>query len=605
MRVILYDLETNGFLDEMDRIHLLVAKVLGEDDVVRVYSDDPAFATHGTVREGWELLASGDLLVAHNGLNFDIHALAKCGMKVDYEKHLDTMVAARLLDPERRDNSLEGWGETLKCLKGKYSGDFKVLDREMYEYAIQDVVVLEKLYRHLEASFAKWRDKGVPALAIEHEFAWVIALTMLNGFGLDVNAARKLLLDYTQERHEVAQQLIEAFGPLYVHNGGLVPKRDDEKRFRTEGAALTKVKLVEFNPASREHIATKLKAKYGWKPRVYTEHGSPKIDEAVIAGLTFPEAKLLGRYFRLAKLIGQLDGEKRSDGSGGGWLRHVDKFDVVHGYINSCGAVTGRCTHSKPNVAQVDKAKEMRACWRPTRPGWVLVGCDAEGLELRMLGHYLGFYDGGAYAKSVVEGKKENATDAHSITQKIVGLFKRDSSKTFIYALIYGAGDEKLGKIIRQDAIDAGKPVPKGTLKQLGSIARAKIEDGIVGFGKLKRAILNKVRLDGWIGGLDGRRLHIRSPHAALNTLLQGAGAVLMKKAAALFYARHRSTYGVEWAFCANVHDEVQLEAKNREIAERLGKSFAECITEAGEFFKLRCPFAGAYDIGTNWSETH
>jgi DNA polymerase-1 len=222
-----------------------------------------------------------------------------------------------------------------------------------------------------------------------------------------------------------------------------------------------------------------------------------------------------------------------------------------------------------------------------------------------MLGHYLGRYDGGRYAKAVVEGRKDEGTDAHSVTAKIVGLNLRDSAKTFIYALIYGAGDEKLGKIIRQDAIDAGKPVPPGTLKALGSAARAKIEKGIVGFGELKRALLNKVRLDGWVSGLDGRRLHIRSQHAALNTLLQSGGAVLMKRAAALFLERHEKTHGTEWAFVANVHDEVQIEAKDRETGETLGRSFAECITAAGESFQLRCPFTGAYDIGSNWSETH
>jgi len=604
MRIVAYDLETNGLLPALDRIHLLVAKVLGEDADVRVYSDNPEFGTSGTIRAGHELLLSADLLVAHNAINFDIFALAKLGMALDPARHFDTLVAARLLDPERRENSLEAWGATLGCPKGAYAGDFQTLDAPMRDYAIQDVVVLERLYTHLRAAFAVWKNHGKAALAVEHSFAWVIALTMRNGFGLDVARARDALGTYTQERHEVAEALIAAFGPLYVPGGALVPKRSDPKKNRTAGAALSKVKLVEFNPASREHIATKLKAKYGWKPLQFTEHGSAKIDEAVISTLTFPEAALLSRYFRLAKLIGQLDGEPRA-GGGGGWLRHVDSNNVVRGYINSCGAVTGRCTHSRPNVAQADKAVAMRACWVPTRPGWVLVGIDAEGLELRMLGHYLGRYDGGAFARAIVEGKQADGTDAHSVTRKLTSLHLRNSAKTLIYALIYGAGDEKLGKIIRNDAADAKQPPPPGTLGALGKAARSRVEAGIAGFRNLKLALLNKVQLDGWVSGVDGRRLHIRAAYSALNTLLQSGGAVLMKLAAAEFYAINRETYGVDWAFCANVHDEVQIEARTLEIARRVGAEFAVCIKTAGERLELRCTFSGKFDTGANWSETH
>jgi DNA polymerase I-like protein with 3'-5' exonuclease and polymerase domains len=206
---------------------------------------------------------------------------------------------------------------------------------------------------------------------------------------------------------------------------------------------------MEFNPGSRNHIAYWLKRKYNWEPLVYTDSGEPQLDEDVLKSLPYPEASFLLEYFLVDKRLGQIaEGEQA-------WLKCVDADGRIHGYINGNGAVTSRMSHSKPNLAQVPRVgspygQECRSLFT-AQFGWNLVGIDASGLELRMLAHYLARYDGGEYVKAILEG------DIHSFNMNALGLTDRNKSKTFIYAWLYGAGDEKLGLIT-----DTGPKVGRG-----------------------------------------------------------------------------------------------------------------------------------------------
>jgi DNA polymerase-1 len=593
MKVLIADTETDGFLENVTQMWVLVVKELGKKP--ERYSSKA-----GNIDKGLARLKDADRIVFHNGLNYDVPVLWKLYGKdaVDHRKVFDTMVAARLFDPEAKDgHSLDAWGGRMGFPKGSHN-DFSKWSQEMEDYCVRDVEVCERLYLYLIKQLAGQEQ----AVQLEHDFAWIISLQMRNGFQFDVSRAQGLVSDLSQEKADAEKKLIEAFGPTWKNEGEFVPKKSAKNGY-IEGVPLTKVKLVPFNPGSRDMIAGKLIRKYGWKPKHYTDAGNIQVDESVLKELKYPEIPLILNYLRLDKMLGQLDGPVKKNGSGGGWLKHV-KNGRIYGYVNSNGAVTGRCTHSKPNVANADKDKRMRMLWIP-RVGWVLVGCDAEGLELRMLAHYLAAHDGGAYARAVVEGKKEDKTDNHSITQRTVGLNYRDSAKTFIYALIYGAGDAKLGLIIIEDALKAGKPKPSGSPSAIGAAARAKLVKGLTGYGKLTQGVGFKVKKTQKLKGLDGRTLNVRSAHSALNTLLQSAGAIVMKKAAILFHAIHEETHGKTWAYCANVHDEVQIEAASDELARVLGASFAACIKQAGIDLGVRCPLAGSFDVGANWSETH
>jgi DNA polymerase I-like protein with 3'-5' exonuclease and polymerase domains len=271
-------------------------------------------------------------------------------------------------------------------------------------------------------------------------------------------------------------------------------------------------------------------------------------------------------------------------------MEAVGKDGRVHGKVITNGAVTGRMTHSSPNMAQIPNAgsiygPECRECWT-VEEGNVLVGCDASGLELRMLAHYMKDED---YVRTVCEGSSKDGTDVHSVNQRAAGLATRDLAKTFAYAYLYGAGDAKIGSIIGGSARDGAKLKAK-FLSSLPALSR------LIG-------TVSKYAAKGWVPGLDGRRIWVRSEHAALNSLLQGAGAIVMKKALVIFDDKRVAN---KWPvkYVANVHDEFQMECP-KEIADIVGAAARMSIIEAGEHYKLRCPLDGEYKIGANWRQTH
>jgi DNA polymerase I len=276
----------------------------------------------------------------------------------------------------------------------------------------------------------------------------------------------------------------------------------------------------------------------------------------------------------LQKRIAQIDS----------WVEAVEDDGRVHGFVIPNGTITGRMTHRNPNVAQVPShgspyGKECRSCWI-VEDGYKLVGVDASGLELRMLAHYM---DDKEYINEIING------DIHTANQNFAGLKSRDQAKTFIYALIYGAGDEKIGSII------------KGSRAE-GKRLRERFLNSLPAYRTLKERV-DRAASKTYLKGIDGRKLYIRHKHAALNTLLQGAGAVLMKKALVMLDDLLKLNT-IDYRFVANIHDEWQIEVKESQ-ADFVGEMAVKCIIEAGEHFNLRCPMDGEYRVGDNWSETH
>lgn len=291
-------------------------------------------------------------------------------------------------------------------------------------------------------------------------------------------------------------------------------------------------------------------------------------------------ASLIKEYMMLQKRIAQIES----------WLEVVGVNGRVHGRVITNGAVTGRMTHMKPNMAQIPNSgspygPECRQCWT-VEEGSVLVGCDASGLELRMLAHYM---KDEKYVKTVCEGSSKDGTDVHTVNQKAASLQTRDQAKTFIYAFLYGAGPSKIGSIVGGSAKD-GQKLIDSFLKGTPSLKRLRDKVSVYA-GK------------GYVPGLDGRKIWVRSEHAALNSLLQGAGAIVMKKALVIFNDKIKAN-GWDIKLVANVHDELQFECKP-DIAEEAGKACVQSIREAGIAYNLRCPLDGEYKVGRNWRETH
>lgn len=548
MRTAIFDIETDGLLPDVTRLH--VGVVLAVDEEYSKSIHDP--------RQMVDELDRFDIIVGHNAIQYDIPALQRLVPGwIPKARVVDTLVLSRLVYPDRTQhpaggNSLKHWGDYFKCPKGDVK-DFSKYTFEMLEYCAQDVAITSRLWNRLSPAMA------TEAARIEHEVAAIVSRQQANGFGFDLPAAQALNAQLQCRSIELTEELQKAF-----------PAKEIPLK--------TKVKVIPFNPGSRDQIAMALIKKYKWKPKQFTETGKPQIDESILEDLDYPETRLLEEYLLVEKRLSQI----------AQWLDACRDMKI-HGGVNTNGAVSGRMTHSDPNLAQVPRCgslygKECRSLFRPTRQGWVQVGADASGLELRMFAHYLAAYDGGAYGSIVCDG------DIHTHNQKAAGLATRDQAKTFIYGMLYGAGDAKVGKIVNGTQAD-------------GARLKASFKRQVPAYAKLLQAIEYKVQSRNMLIGLDSRALPVRSAHSAMNLLLQSAGAVIMKKALCILedsLIPHRGAY----AFMANIHDEWQIEC-DPEFAEAIGMKAIDSIRQAGEFFKLKCPLKGEFKIGNNWAETH
>ena len=570
---IVLDIETNT---KHDKIHL----------VCTLDIDTQEAHTWKNPQELKAYIQDATLIIGHNIISFDASVLNKLwSTKIRLNQVFDTLIVSRLIDPSRENgHSLETWGETLGALKTDYRAkwleakglpdkgtpkglefDDPVMD-VLEDYCAQDVKVTAKLYHKLVAELEA-KGFSEQSVELEHKVAAIIAQQVRNGFKLDVVYATTLIADLQTQVDRIYQQFQDKWKPYEV------------ERISEKTGKVLKPMLVTFNPGSRQQIAEKL-MELGWKPTQKTEKGSIIVDEAVLEKIDLPEAKMFLDYLLLQKRISQVKS----------WLEALGDDGRVHGKVITNGAVTGRMTHSSPNMAQIPNhgslyGAECRACWT-VDDGNVLVGCDASGLELRMLAHYMKDAD---YVKTVVEGSSKDGTDVHTKNQKAAGLQTRDQAKTFIYGFLYGAGPAKIGAIVGGTAKD-GQRLIDSFLKATPSLQKL-------------RDLVAKYASKGFVPGLDGRKIWVRSEHSALNSLLQGAGAIVMKQGLVILHGKLQKEK-LRARFVANVHDEWQIEC-HPDDADTVGKAAVASIREAGEFFNLRCPLDGEYKIGSNWSGTH
>lgn len=592
---LLFDIETDGLLDVLTQLHVLVIKDT-TDGHREVYRCDTG---HHAAKVLMDTTLRGEYIVAHNGIKFDIPALKKLypWFAPDERYVLDTLVMTRLIwtdlteldtklkaagiieGKEFKSHALGAWGKRLKCHKGDFKGPWAIWSQEMEDYCVQDVEVLHVLWDKIQS-----KNYSQQAIQLEHEVAFIIAAQERWGFVFDQVASHALHVKLVEHRLHLEGQLKEVFKPLYKAGKETVAKVNNKTLGYTKGVAFTKVALLEFNPGSRDHIALWLKRYHNWVPVEFTNDGKAKVDETVLASLDYPEAKVLNEYLMVAKRLGQLaEGDEA-------WFRHVHTDGRIHGGVITNGAVTGRATHSKPNMGQVPSSDspyghECRALFT-VPPGKVLVGADLSGLELRCLAHYMARYDDGEYGRILLEG------DIHTANQLAAGLPTRSNAKTFIYGFLYGAGDEKIGKIV-------------GKGRAVGKKLRETFLAKTPALGKLVKAVKKAAKERKSLVGLDGRLLHVRSDHAALNTLLQSAGALIAKQALVEFDVMVKQhgwadrVHQVAW-----VHDEIQVET-DEEIANEVGQMAVRAFQLAGEHFRFRIRIDGEYKIGRNWAGTH
>lgn len=613
--MLVFDIETNGLLPDLTTIHCLS---IYDTETWKYERYDPA---NLPVSVGLGKLSKADHICGHSVIDFDLPAIKKLNPDWTFKgKITDTKILSRLIWPNIRDldfgayqrgrlpkafmsyrlagtHKLEAWGFRLGVLKGDFAKqtDWQEWSPAMSDYCEQDVAVTHKLLEKIVS-----KKCSTEASEIEHGVEVIIQRQTANGISFNEQMAHELYTDLLNKREELRQQMIETFPPFYKKGKTFTPKRDNKRLGYIEGATMTKIELVDFNPASQDHISTMLMKKYGWEPTEFTpKTGKPIINEVILGDLEYPEAKTLTKFLTLNKRVGQIAEGNQA------WLKQDMPDGRIHGSVNTMGAVTRRMAHFKPNLAQVPApyspyGKECRALFGP-RSGWKQVGIDADGLEMACLGHFMAPFDDGDFIRTFREGDKKKGTDQHSINAGILGV-SRDTAKNWFYAYIYGAGNAKLGAMVAEEL-----GIPKSKFAITGKSLRLKFERGLPALGTLVEKVKLKAKSHGYLMSLDNHKIPTRSLHSALNTLCQSAGAIIMKKALLIFDCKLQMANfkpGVDYEFMLNIHDEWQVECRP-EIAEMVGELGCAAITDAGEHFNFRCPLSGSYSVGDNWADTH
>lgn len=666
--MLIFDIETNGYLADLDRIHCMAIlevdislaelyTLKAEELRQRLAQGRMTEYRPHEVKEGvlrlFDAINRGVAVVGQNIIKFDLPAIEKVFpwfSVLRTQRHLvvDTLVLARLIYADIDDwdftlykkgiipgklmgtHKLEAWGYRLGVLKGTYGHDtenpWESFSEEMMKYNVQDVEVTTKLYERLAG-------KNYPEMAIrlEHEIAWLMAQQERNGICFDVDKAHQLEGVLRAKLADLTARLL-AFVPP-IPDKVFVPKRNNRAKGYVVGVPIQRYKT--FNPNSYQQVEWLIRKHWGYSPLNEELYDIPKgfkvagdnylqfrlkTDEESIQYLKDDEqapedvrklAEILEPYLMVAKRLGMvIDGPKAQ-------IKFLTSEGKIHGSVNPNGAVTGRASHAFPNLAQVPKVSknkkgiqrglegkygyECRELFGPP-PGWTQVGVDASGLELRCLAHYMYPYDNGAYAHEVVNG------DVHTLNQNAAGLEKRDDAKTFIYAFLYGAGDAKIGRIVKGTATD-GKRLKGKFLDQTPAIKslRDAIRDTLVA-EEFRGRVVKWARR--YLFGLDGRALYIRAIHSALNTLLQSAGALVCKKWAIrteerLLERGLKHGWDGDFAFMLWIHDEIQVAARTPEIAQIIVEEAEQAMKDTQAFFRFRVALTTEGKVGANWAETH
>ena len=682
--MLIFDLETDGLLDDVTTIHCLHLFDTDRPELGVQRYNNHNYNAVSTVADGVETLGNADELLAHNGIGFDYLVLDK--LYPDWNltkkpKRLDSIVMSAVIFTElKRDDfaarnrgywvngkttsvvpekvggiigshSLKAWGLRLGNHKEDYdprsecetgltvSQAWKTVGwtERMDDYCVQDVIVTVELYKVLAAKRC-----SESCLDLEHQFKTIIDRQERFGFKVDVAKAARLhqalLLRRTDLEAEIQAMIPTWYEPDGRSNikptysciegtdeyvctneeqlakGYRCPKVKNKVRFETKGAPYTKTSCKTFNAGSTDQIANRLQVLYGWEPEVLTPDGLPSCTDEILSTLSYPCVPAIREYLIVSKRLGQLAAGSQ------GILRKIRDDGRIHGRVQTNGAGTGRCTHSGPNVAQTPAVgspygAEFRELYT-VQKGWKLVGADAAGIELRVMGHYLAAYDEGRYAQEVVSG------DAHWVNLQAIGITNdaRDHSskvhsaaracgKTWVYSYLYGCGVDLSGVHYREAYLAYHRKEPAGTLLGNGRKSRKALKKNLPALASLEKAVKKAATDRGRLKGLDGRYVNIRSVHSALNALFQSAGAVIMKKSLCILDDRLQElgmTPSADYEFVANVHDEWQVEVRDADgMPQIVADESCKAMTSAGEFFKLKVLIEGEAHIGNNWAETH
>jgi DNA polymerase I len=638
-KIVVCDIEANGL--NPDRIWIIVAKDLHTDEL-HIFDTEEDIHTKFP-----EFAKTVDYWVGHNFLGYDRFVLNELikGVNIETKNVVDTLVMSRLANPVRPEHNLEYWGTLLGYQKQEHE-DWTRYSEEMKTRCITDVELNTRLYPVLCKELKDFSEKSI---RLEHEIATILELQRRKGFLLDIPKAQVLYEKLKARSEELMSQMLNDFAPIrqFVRNmkprynaSGKMHGQDSKTLANNVHEELSDgtyniYEMIEFNPNSPSQIVARMN-EAGWKPIEPTKSGkSWKVNETNLATLpedapdsckNFVEFRICESRWKIVKewLDHALEGVNGNPPDG-----------RVHGSMKNIGANTHRMSHFAPNMGNLPsvRAKYGYECrsFLTTPDSLMLCGCDASGIQLRVLAHYMNDPE---FTHAVAYG------DPHTKNMEAAGLETRAQAKTFIYAWLLGAGDAKIGSIIGGSSRD-GRDIKKQFLDRTPALARV-----------VKEANYNAMK--GYMIGLDGRRLPIKSAHYALSSYLQGGESVIMKYATFLWHKAMMDKnlmidrkYHDQVAF---VHDEWQTEIRKPTVKETylidlshapekdrddlaeawthpngkvwsvphkvsdthyksmystVGELQVKALRKAGEFLELNCPIDGEYSIGNNWAETH
>lgn len=624
-KTVVWDIETNGLLREVSKIHCQSIRDVVTNENMSCTDNSDEYVP---MLKGYETLKDADKIIGHNIVQYDAQVLKKLLPRkywIPVDKMVDTLILSRLIWPEIKQqdfilwrrgtlpgnligsHSLKAWGYRLGILKGDYgSQEDNAWDRwtpAMQEYMDQDTVVTRALWFKIKAKLKEgWLTPE--ACRLEHQVASLCQDITNAGWPFDVKNASKLYGELSELHTKLNDDLQNAFPPMQVTTT-IIPKVNNSKLGYVKGKPFLKRKVEKFNPSSMDHVAKRLFERYGWDAPRNPETGRVNINDDVLNTLTFPEIETLRRYLKVNKVLASLATGRQA------WLKMVWGDDRIHTEYNTCGAVTTRSAHRNPNIAQVPSVavgkdgkplmgEEGSWGWECRKlfgvpQGWYEVGVDMSGIELRCLANRLAPYDNLLYASTILSG------DIHTMNQQAAGWPTRAIAKTGVYGWLYGAGSELTGSLT----------CPNGTVEEKkaeGIRVSNNLMKNIKGLKEVRDGIKAMANENGWIVGLDGRRITVRKAFAALNAALQSDGAILAKRWLLLFVQRMEDAgyvWGKDWWIMGWVHDETQCAARTKEIADALSVLCLDAIKAAGEYYGMAIRLDGEAKIGRSWAECH
>lgn len=644
------DIEANA-LEKPDKIWCIVCKDIdkGEYHVFREVHPGTAEA-----RRFLSFAENVSLFIGHNLLGYDWPALFDIlGLDIDISRACDTLILSKLIDYPRSTHSVEGYGTEFGLEKIEFS-DFSKWSQSLEDYCIRDVDITHKIYLKYLRYYLN--PDHIPSITLEHKFQLVVNKLGSNGFSFNEGKAKVLLEKVESELKVLDGDILSTFQPKLKLIREVIPKetkygtislssipkslRDNISDF-TVGAPFSYCAWSEFNPSSHSQII-KVLNEAGWKPvdktktHIDTERSvnqlrhrrKDKTEQLTFDDLCSKLKTLQKTGWKVnennldtlppsaphaAKLLAKrilLESRRRTLTE---WLDLVQPDNRIHGKFYGIGAWTHRMAHQNPNTANIPNefdtsgkkklyGKELRSLWcAPSKR--LLVGVDAEGIQLRIFAHYI---NDAQFTEALINGKKEDKTDPHSLNQSILGEVckSRAAAKRYIYALLLGAGANKLREIL-------------DCSEQAAEEAYQRLLQRYTGFQHLKDTIIPRDGKRGWFVGLDGRRVRIPGDtegsrrHLAMSGYLQNGEAVVMKSATLLW---HDKLADMDASLVNFVHDEWQTETPNdMKVALQIASLQSDSLRIVGEKLNLRCPLAGSYwnddlkdyTIDRNWSKTH